>query len=61
MRDCLAADHAENPASASNTTAVAVRIVATLTNRGIPLPPITAIAATVHNAASAPRPTEVGE
>jgi len=60
-RSYLAADHAEYPARVRSTTAVTVRIVTTLTNRGMPLPPMTAMAATVHNAASAPTPTETGE
>ena len=61
MRDYLAADHAASAARTSNTAAVAFRIVITLTKRGMPFPPMTAIAATVHNAARAPKPTETGE
>jgi pseudouridine-5'-phosphate glycosidase len=61
MRNYLAADHAESAVRTSNTTAVALRIVTTLTNRGMPFPPTTAMAATVHNAARAPTPTETGE
>ena len=57
MPDYLAADHAASAARTINTTAVALRIVATLTNRSMPFAPTTAMAATVHNAASAATPT----
>jgi len=61
MRDYLADHYAASAARTSNTAAVALRIVATLTKRGMPFPPMTEIAATVHDVARAPRPTETVE